>query len=888
MIPEEVATPTNAEQVAQLFRYASEKKTSVTFRSGGTSLSGQAVSDAILIDARRHFRAIEVLNGGAQVRVQPGATVRAINARLARFGRKLGPDPASEIACTIGGVIANNASGMACGIKDNTYRTLKSATVVLYNGSIINTADQDSDLQLINSVPELYSEIISIKNELSSHPELIERIRNQYQIKNTMGYGLNSFVDFDSVVDIFLHLLIGSEGTLGFISEAIFSTVPLLSRAATTLLIFKNLTAATQALGALETTHPATIELMDAASLRAGKVDLGGIKLQDHAALLVEYQSDDDQKLLANMAHATQTTAALGTVNDPQLTTNQVTRDRLWHIRKGIYATVAGARRSGTTALLEDIAVPVSELAQTCIGLQSLFAIHGYDDAVIFGHAKDGNIHFLINEDFSDPINSERYQEFTEQMVDLILSKGGSLKAEHGTGRMMAPFVERQFGSELYALMVRIKSAFDPLNILNPGVLISEDSFAHVHNIKFNPTIETVADSCVECGYCEPICPSKDITTTPRQRIVLRRALASAQLNGDTALFKELSDSSQYAVEESCAVDGLCESSCPVGINTGSLIQELRAARASGLNKLLWNRASRRWGLSIKAMSSLLFLCSHLPGTFIQPINRALRARIGEEEIPLWTADLPMGGKVRISTIDSDADFVLFTSCLETIFESNTVNALKSLTRKAGLAFTVPKEIAKLCCGTPWASKGISSGYTNMVNATYAALLIASDNGRLPVVCENSSCSEGLVKAIKHKANTTLRIIDAIDFAAEHLLPNLEITKKIDTALLHPTCSSTLLGSNANFERIARALSENVTIPFDWECCAFAGDRGMLHPELTASATAAEAASVQGELFDAYLSTNATCEIGMSRATGKRYQHILCKLDQLTSASVVR
>ena len=883
LIPEAVATPTNAEQVAQLFRYASEKKTSVTFRSGGTSLSGQAVSDALLIDTRRHFRAIEVLNGGAQVRVQPGATVRAINARLARFGRKLGPDPASEIACTIGGVIANNSSGMACGIKDNTYRTLKSATVVLYNGIIINTADQDSDLQLRNSVPELYSELSSIKDELNSHPELVKGIRNQYRIKNTMGYGLNSFVDFDSVIDIFLHLLIGSEGTLGFIAEAIFETVPLLGKAATTLLIFEDLIAAVQALPELEKTHPATIELMDAASLRVGKVDLGQVVLRDHAALLVEYQTVDEDSLGKIMSVAQETLNKLAVVNTPLLSRDQEVRAVLWHIRKGLYATVAGARRSGTTALLEDIAVPVDQLAETCIDLQMLFSIHGYDDAVIFGHAKDGNVHFLINEDFQDPQNTDRYRAFTEDMVNLVMAKGGSLKAEHGTGRMMAPFVERQFGTELYAIMLRIKSAFDPLNVINPGVLISSDALAHLHNIKIDLPIETIADSCVECGYCEPICPSKDLTTTPRQRIVLRRALASAQSSGDEFLYKALEKESRYAVEETCAVDGLCENSCPVGINTGSLVKELRAARVDGIYLTAWKRASQYWATTTRVIGSILTLSAHVPSAFIEPINNGLRSIFGSEQIPLWSQDLPQGGKVRISTINAAADFVLFTSCLETMFDSGTVDSLKSLARKAGLTFTVPAEMANLCCGTPWASKGIRSGYENMVDATYATLLVASDNGRLPVVCENSSCSEGLVNAVKHKANTTLKIIDSIDFVADYLLPNLEIRKKIDTALLHPTCSSTLLGSNVNFERIANALSNSVTIPFDWGCCAFAGDRGMLHPELTASATASESASVRGEVFDAYLSTNATCEIGMSRATGRRYQHILCKLDQLTS-----
>jgi len=883
LIPTGVATATSADEIASLFKYATDNKTSVTFRSGGTSLSGQAVSDAILIDTRRHFRAIEVLNDGLQVRVQPGATVRAVNARLARFGRKLGPDPASEIACTIGGVIANNSSGMACGITDNTYRTLQSATVVLYNGAIINTADGDCDSQFQRNVPGIYHSLKEIKAEIDARPDLVERIRAQYQIKNTMGYGLNSFIDFDSILEIFLHLLIGSEGTLGFIAEALFNTVPLMSKAATTLLIFENLNAATAALPSLQATHPATIELMDSASLRAGKVDLGELELRDHAALLVEYQAATDEELLTIMASAAQVHYVLGTVNETHLTTDEYTRKELWNIRKDLYATVAGARKSGTTALLEDIAVPVAHLAATCIGLQELFLKHRYDDAVIFGHAKDGNIHFLINEEFKDALKAERYRLFTEDMVDLVLSHGGSLKAEHGTGRMMAPFVERQYGSDLYAIMVRIKDAFDPSGVINPGVLISTDALAHMHHIKFNPKIAEIADNCVECGYCEPICPSKDLTTTPRQRIVLQRALTSAKRD-DRDLYSQLHKSSEYHVEDTCAVDGLCESVCPVGINTGSLVTTLRTKRNDGIISALWEHAAEHWGSTVRGIGRALTVTRYIPSTVIEPINKGLREIFGSQRIPLWSKDLPSGGKPRAAQAEANADFVFFSSCLESMFEADTATSFKSLARKAGLKFVVPQEIASLCCGTPWKSKGLTDGYEVIVDSTYAALFAASDSGRLPIVCENSSCTEGLVKAMQSKANSPLKMIDSVDFAAEYLLPELQVSRKLRSVALHPTCSSTLLGANENLEALAHAISAHVTIPLEWGCCAFAGDRGMLHPELTASATKSEATSLKGQDFDAYLSTNLTCEIGMSRATGHTYKHILVQLDQLTQS----
>ena len=873
LIPNAVATPSSAEEVAELFAYASKNKTSITFRSGGTSLSGQSVTDGILVDTRKNFRNFEVLDGGLKVKVQPGATVRAVNARLARFGRKLGPDPASEVACTIGGVIANNSSGMACGITHNTYQTLESALIVLANGAIIDTSSVSADEAVKNADPKLFAELTSIISSVNSRSDLVAQIQSQYQIKNTMGYGLNSLTDYTSVSDVLLHLMVGSEGTLGFIAEATFNTIPLLNAAATALKIYPSLLDATNALDALIKTGPATIELMDAASLRASGVDVGGAKITHQAALLIEYQAENTDALAQKVS----------TLSDLELTSDKKVRDSLWHIRKGLYATVAGARRSGTTALLEDISVPVSQIAQTCSGLQELFTQHGYDDAVIFGHAKDGNIHFLINEDFSDALKAERYRKFTEGMISLVLSQKGSLKAEHGTGRMMAPFVERQFGNELYQVMKRIKKAFDPANVLNPGVLISSDIDAHMRNIKFNPTISPVADNCVECGYCEPICPSKDLTTTPRQRIVISRAISTAHINGDEKLYKELLAQSQYEVQETCAADGMCATTCPLGINTGELVKELRSHEPAGLRSACWTLASKSWGKSVKQVGGVMSIAQLIPTPLVLTANKLLRLAFGKETAPLWSKDLPRGGKSRESISQPNPEFVFFTSCLETMFSSETATSLRSLSKKAGVNFLVPEGISDLCCSTPWKSKGLTNGYESMAEKTYQALLVASMNGKLPIVCENSSCSEGLLDVLRAKKDSSLTIIDSVDYVASTLLPRLGVKNKINSALLHPTCSSTALGSNQNLKVIASAISLEITILDSWGCCGFAGDRGMLHPELTASATSAQSEEISGKKFDSYLSTNLTCEIGMSRATGQKYEHILCALDRLTS-----
>lgn len=899
LTPRAVVTPATPAEVAELFTFATAAGEALTFRSGGTSLSGQASSGGILVDTRSKFRGIRVLDGGERVEVEPGVTVRHVNARLVRHGRKLGPDPASEIACTIGGVIANNSSGMACGTVHNTYRTLESAVIVLPTGTTIDTADTDADERLREREPHLWTVLTELRARLLAEPELVATVERQFSIKNTMGYGLNSLLDFERPVDMLLHLMVGSEGTLGFVARATFRTVPIHPAIATALLVFPTLRAATDSLVDLVASGAATIELLDAASLRVAQDDpesleaLPPLVVEGHAALLVEYQAADADALAAQTTAAEALFARLPLVGESALTTDSRVRAALWHIRKGLFAAVAGARPSGTTALLEDIAVPVARLADTCQGLQELFARHGYDDAVIFGHAKDGNVHFLINERFDDPASLARYEAFTEDMVALVLAAEGTLKAEHGTGRIMAPYVRRQYGDTLFGMMVEIKHAFDPAGILSPGIVVTDDPQLHVRHLKSTPTVESEVDRCVECGYCEPVCPSKDLTLTPRQRIVVRRALADAEARGDAALVRELEKASAYEVEQTCAVDGMCATACPVFINTGDLVRRLRSESIARPVAAGWTVAGRHWDATTRVAATALTAASAVAPLVPLP-NRAARAVLGADTVPMWSTDLPGGGTRRRGGVTDPPEIVYFAACVGTMFGPaeggpGVAVAFESLLVKAGIGAVRPEGVGDLCCGTPWKSKGITGGYAEMVARTVESLWRASREGQLPVVCDNSSCSEGLVHALEKAVADDpryagLRIVDAVDFAAERLLPVLDVVPLAERLAVHPTCSSTRAGSNGNLMAVASAVAHEAVVPDDWGCCAFAGDRGMLHPELTASATAREAAAVAAGGFDAHASCNRTCEIGMTRATGEPYSHVLELLDAASTA----
>ncbi|GGI94407.1 FAD-binding and (Fe-S)-binding domain-containing protein [Streptomyces brasiliensis] len=923
--PQAVVRAASAAEVGALMAGARAAGLPLTLRSGGTSLAGQAGGDGILVDVRSHWRTAEVLDEGRCIRLQPGLTVRQANARLARFGRRLGPDPASESACTIGGLVANNSSGMNCGTQDNAYRTMESLQFVLPSGTVVDTAAPDADQALRAREPELHAGLLRLRDRIRASAASRATVERLFAMKNTMGYGLNSFLDHTHPADILAHLMIGSEGTLGFVGEAVFRTVPLLPHTATGLLILPGLAEATDALPALLTAGARTAELLDAASLRVAQhspnpVDeVRGLRVERHAALLVEFAEDTAEALAERVAAAQPVLDRLPAVTGTTLVRDPRVRARLWHLRKGLYTAVAGARRPGTTALLEDIAVPMERLTGTCEGLIDLFETHGYQDAVIFGHARDGNLHFMLTQDFDSARETERYARFTDAMVDLVLDNGGTLKAEHGTGRAMAPFVRRQYGDELYDVMRELKRLCDPHGVLNPGVLLEDDPAAHLRSLKSVPQVDPAVDACVECGYCEPVCPTADATTTPRQRIALQREIALARAAGDDERRRALEADYTYAAVDSCAADSLCVTACPVTIDTGAVMKRLRAERHSATAQRAGNAAARHWGTAVKGVRAALNTAHVVPTPVLRAATGAVRRLGAGELVPAWSDDIPRGGSARpAARQQAGAQAVFFAACIGSVFApeggspeggsegvapamggaagsvsgegaSGSVAAFLRLCERAGVPVTVPDRLAGLCCGTPWQSKGYTAGHHTMAARTLEALWEASDQGRLPVVCDASSCTHGLEQlpdALPESDRArfaSLRFVDSVAFTAEHLLPALPEPRRTGSLALHPTCSTVHLGIDDALRTVAEAVSDEVTVPDNWGCCAFAGDRGLLHPEITAAATAAQAAEITSRTYDAYASCNRTCELGMTRATGRPYRHVLELLDEATT-----
>ncbi len=587
LIPDAVVRPKDLAEVRALLAYCGRNRRHLTFRTAGTSLSGQAVSDDLLVELAPHWKAARVLEGGRRIWSQPAVVGAHLNRMLASHGTRIGPDPASLDAAMIGGMVSNNSSGMCCGVVQNSYHTLDALEFVLADGTHVDTARPDADGRLRQERPALYASLLALRDEVRGNPTLAARIRKKYETKNTTGYSLHAFLDYDRPTDILAHLMVGAQGTLGFLAGITLRTVPEPPARATGLVFFEELAEAGAAVFPMAEAGAAALEILDSASLRsvARQHPYPFPITSRTAALLAEFREADEDGLRGAVAAGRQVLSRFRMAGDVAFTTDADERAHLWKLRKGLFATGGAMRPPGTVLMTEDVAVPVARLAEAVTDCQALFADYEVPETMLFGHAKDGNLHFLLWEDLRHAAAVERYGRFMQALVDLVVGKyDGAVKAEHGSGRNMAPFVKQEWGEEAYGLMRRIKKLLDPDGILNPGVVLNDDPLVHLKDLKEMPRISELADRCIECGFCEPRCPSREITLSPRQRIVVTREIERLSALGNpeaSATRDALVADFEYQGVATCAGDSMCLTACPVSIDTGALVKELKEAQAS-------------------------------------------------------------------------------------------------------------------------------------------------------------------------------------------------------------------------------------------------------------------------------------------------------------------
>jgi len=901
LIPEVVVKVQNEREVIQVLKLAKRYQLSVTFRAAGTSLSGQAVTDSVLVvlegDSWRDYK---VLDAGQKIVLQPGIIGAQANKYLAPLGRKIGPDPASIATAKIGGIAANNASGMCCGTAHNSYQTLAGMRLILADGTVLDTTSDSSRHEFSQSHASLLQGLLDLAQQVQADERLREKIKHKFRLKNTTGYSLNALVDFQNPFDILQHLMIGSEGTLGFIANITYNTVPDYSNKATALVLFPNIEAACHAVAALKSTPVDAVELMDRAGLRSVQDKPGmpaRLKALDNevAALLIDVRGENEATLKQRIDEVMACLDQQELLMPASFSTDPAEYTRLWNIRKGLFPAVGAVREIGTTVIIEDVAFPIESLAQGTRELQALFKKYHYDEALIFGHALEGNLHFVFTQDFSTDAEVQRYAGFMQDVAELVAVKyGGSLKAEHGTGRNMAPFVEMEWGSDAYRLMWVLKKLFDPDNMLNPGVILNRDDEIHLKNLKPMPAANALVDRCIECGFCEPICPSRNLTLTPRQRIVAVREQARLLADGQQDAADTWQQSMEYDAVDTCAVDGLCATRCPVGINTGELVRTLREEARGSVSTKIANQSQQHMA-SLTAMTRVGLKSADLAYRVLGEkalgvVSKGV-SKISAESIPTWHPYLPRGikksAKPEAKTQTLNGKVVYFPACVTrsmgTAVNDNEVRDLptvmNSLLKKSGFEAVIPSTVDQLCCGMPFASKGFPETASNAIKQLEAALWEASEQGQYPVLCDTSPCTLRMIEQFEKP----LKLHEAAGFIEQYLVPHLAITAKPEPVALHITCSARKMGLDNTLRRLTQRCCESVFEPEEEGCCGFAGDKGFSVPELN-TASLSRLKQQLPEQCTQGVSNSRTCEIGLSLHSGKQYRSIAYLVDECSVA----
>lgn len=897
LVPQVVIQSESEQDIVNIIQTAAKYKLPLTFRAAGTSLSGQAISDSILVIAGKNWEKYVLAEDKKSIRLQPGIVGQHVNEILKPFGMKFPPDPASVKSAMVGGIVQNNASGMSCGIHENSYKMLISARLILSDGTILDTGDDSSKAKFMESHPKFIEKICSLRDFVRNDKSLTEKIRRKYAIKNVTGLSINAFIDFDDPFQILTNLIVGSEGTLAFLAEATMKTVEDLPQKASAMLYFPNMYVACQAVIQLKNTPVTAVELFDRLAIRSveNKPDaIPELKTlpEEGAVLLIKTEAHSKEKLQQYINQISAVIKDFETLLPTSFTDKEEEYSAYWTMRSGIFPTVGSTRALGTTCLIEDVAFQLHDIPEATKDIRQILIHNGYSDAVIYGHALEGNFHFILNQSFDSDQEIARYETLMTEVINLVVDKyDGSLKAEHGTGRNMAPFVRKEWGDTAYKVMMEVKQLFDPLNIFNSGVIFNNDPQCHLKNLKSLPIIHSSVDKCIECGFCEINCVSSGFTLSARQRIVVQREIKRLSITNENPEFrKSLEKSFVYAGEQTCAGDGLCATSCPVGINVGEYIHIVRQKNLSKAGQKIGNFAANNFDAISKTLKSVLFVAdttrSIVGNKAMSGLTKSLRLLTGNA-LPLWTPELPKPApKPSIGkTTGNPLKVVYFPSCLNQMMGVSQndpdkiplVNKMVQFLNKAGYEVIFPEKMHSLCCGTIWESKGMPEIADRKSDELFKQLLIASENGKYPVLCDQSPC----LYRMRHTMHD-LQLFEPVEFINNFLIDKLDFYPTDEAITVFPTCSTRKMGLDGLLIKIAKMCSSNVIVPQELACCGFAGDKGFTIPELNKHGLRKLRQQLEKEGVKTGYSNSRTCEIGLNTHGGIPYMSIVYLVDKYT------
>ena len=885
-IPKIVVRARDEREVSRLLKEANALRLPVTFRAAGTSLSGQTCTDSILIVAGKNWEDYEISPDGEVITMQPGLVGAQVDKLLKPYGRVFSPDPASKGSAMVGGIVMNNASGMSCGTHANSDKELLSMRIVFADGTVLDTGDEASRRQFAASHHDFITAIEHLRDLVMADEELVARIRHKYSIRNVTGLNISPFVRFTDPFDIIAHLMVGSEGTLGFASRFTMRTGHLYPHSASAMLYFEDMRKACECVVRLKDGPVECAEILDKKSLASVEDKTG----EGLTAILIRTSADSKEQLSENIASIMKILDDFSLYVPARFTDDPAEYGKYWAIRSGVFPVVAGTRPLGTTVIIEDIAFHIADLPDATVDLVNMLNEHGYDDCCIYGHALEGNYHFIIAQSFDTPEEVARYQNLMNEIVKLVVDKyDGSLKAEHGTGRNMAPFVVKEWGSKAFAVMRQVKELFDPNGILNPGVIFNADPECFIKNIKPLPLTNPHVDKCMECGFCEVNCVAAGLTLSSRQRIVAQREISRLKATGeDPKRLARLEKQYRYYGNSTCAADGLCSTSCPMKINIADLTHDLRAHQLTegSAGYKLGKYCARHLNVARTGLKGVLYMAdaAHfvLRDRGVTTMGKALN-KIG---MPLWTASLPKAHRNKpLATPEQAKKVVYFPSCLNQTMGHSHQGAKKDLVptvvaflRKAGWQVIMPENMKQLCCGMIWESKGMPDLAKQKALELENAMWSASNRGEFPVVCDQSPCLHHMRKHF-----TRLKPLELMEFVHDYVAEDLDFHITDEPVALHLTCSTRLMGIESKLLELAKRCSSQVLVPDGVGCCGFAGDKGFMRPELNAYALRKLRSQIQAAGIKRGFSNSRTCEIGLTTHGGVPYQSLIYLIDECTT-----
>ena len=963
-IPKVVIRSDGEEEISKIVKACQKYKLPFTFRAAGTSLSGQSCTDSVLIVAGKHWENYSLSADAESIKLQPGIVGARVNEILKPYGRVFPPDPASIGSAMVGGIVINNASGMNCGVHANSDRMLISARIILTDGTVLDTGDETSREAFRKSHPEFLKKIEALRDKVRADEQLAARIRTKYSIKNVTGLNLRPLIAYDDPFDIIAHSMVGSEGTLAFLSEVTMKTLKDYPYKASAMVYFMTMKESCEAVVAMkklkagdedlamsaENLMVKSAEMLDYMSLSsvddpvflqykkdvdAGKIE--GVAPGDYhnlTAILTETKGITHEQLLEKIEKIKTCLGQFRLYIPAEFTEDPKVYGKYWAIRSGIFPSVGGTRPVGTSCLIEDVAFPIESLPEATVKLQKLIADHGYSDACIYGHAFEGNYHFILNQSFADEHEVARYAEMMRDVAKLVVEDyDGSLKAEHGTGRNMAPFVKYEWGEKAHEAMKELKAIFDPEGLLNQGVIFNDDPDCFIKCLKPLPvldydfdsvpdgghylmdpscstaheTIEMVkrANKCIECGFCEVNCMSCGLTLSSRMRIAVQREIRELEATGkDPERAATLRQQYKYYGDQTCATDGLCATSCPMKINTGELTHLIRQLdmNRNHLGYQVGEFAANHLA-GIKSGLRVVLDVAHLAHITLGPkLMTNVCRTMNKMGLPLWTTAMPKKKRqpkksdltqfiiersIPHHEEHSNLKVVYFPSCInQTMGQSrkggkihDLVDEVIQLMAKAGYEVIFPEGMERMCCGQIWESKGMLDIADRKSAELEQALWKASEQGKYPVLCAQSPCLHRMRKVMKK-----MKLYEPAEFIMTYLKDRLEFHPTNQHIALHLTCSTRLMGVDKDMIALAKLCSNNVYLPEGVGCCGFAGDRGFTFPEMNSYGLRKLRPQIEKNHIEVGYSNSRTCEIGLETNTGIPYMSIVYLVNSCTTA----